>query len=76
MHAAWHNDVDRLNGHRDIEGKDAVIVGRSNIVGKPMAFMLLKRNATVTICHSRTADLAEKVRGADIVVAAVGCLRW
>ncbi len=58
----------------DIEGKDAVIVGRSNIVGKPMAFMLLKRNATVTICHSRTKDLAEKVRSADIVVAAVGVL--
>jgi len=58
----------------DIEGKDAVIVGRSNIVGKPMAFMLLKRNATVTICHSRTADLAGKVKGADIVVAAVGVL--
>ncbi len=58
----------------DMEGKDAVIVGRSNIVGKPMAFMLLKRNATVTICHSRTADLAGKVRGADIVVAAVGVL--
>jgi methylenetetrahydrofolate dehydrogenase (NADP+)/methenyltetrahydrofolate cyclohydrolase len=58
----------------DICGKDAVIVGRSNIVGKPMAFMLLKRHATVTICHSRTANLADKVRGADIVVAAVGVL--
>ena len=58
----------------DIEGKDAVIVGRSNIVGKPMAFMLLKRNATVTMCHSKTRELAEKVRGADIVVAAVGKL--
>jgi methylenetetrahydrofolate dehydrogenase (NADP+)/methenyltetrahydrofolate cyclohydrolase len=58
----------------DIEGKDAVIVGRSNIVGKPMAFMLLKRNATVTICHSRTVDLREKVSRADIVVAAVGVL--
>ena len=58
----------------DMEGKEAVIVGRSNIVGKPMAFMLLKRNATVTICHSRTADLAAKVKGADIIVAAVGVL--
>jgi methylenetetrahydrofolate dehydrogenase (NADP+)/methenyltetrahydrofolate cyclohydrolase len=58
----------------DIEGKDAVIVGRSNIVGKPMALMLLKKNATVTICHSRTTDLAGKVRSADIVVAAVGVL--
>ena len=59
----------------DIEGKDAVIVGRSNIVGKPMAFMLLKRNATVTMCHSKTKDLPEKVRSADIVVAAVGKLQ-
>ncbi|MEE9543565.1 MAG: bifunctional methylenetetrahydrofolate dehydrogenase/methenyltetrahydrofolate cyclohydrolase FolD [Thermodesulfobacteriota bacterium] len=59
----------------DIEGSDAVIVGRSNIVGKPMAFMLLKRHATVTICHSRTRDLADKVRSADIVVAAVGVLQ-
>ena len=58
----------------DIQGKDAVIVGRSNIVGKPMAFMLLKRNATVTMCHSRTSDLPGKVRAADIVVAAVGVL--
>ena len=58
----------------DLEGKDAVIVGRSNIVGKPMALMLLKRNATVTICHSRTKDLAGKVRSADIIVAAVGVL--
>ncbi len=56
----------------DISGKDAVVVGRSNIVGKPMAMMLLQRNATVTICHSRTKDLPAKVRSADIVVAAVG----
>ena len=56
----------------DLKGKEAVIVGRSNIVGKPMTFMLLREHATVTICHSRTKDLAEKVRGADIVVAAVG----
>ncbi len=56
----------------NIEGKDAVVVGRSNIVGKPAALMLLQRNATVTVCHSRTAGLAEKVRGADIVVASVG----
>lgn len=56
----------------DLTGKDAVIIGRSNIVGKPMSLMLLQRNATVTICHSRTKDLAEKVRSADVVVAAVG----
>ncbi|MDD2205932.1 MAG: bifunctional methylenetetrahydrofolate dehydrogenase/methenyltetrahydrofolate cyclohydrolase FolD [Aminobacterium sp.] len=56
----------------DIEGKHAVVVGRSNIVGKPIAHLLLDRNATVTICHSRTRDLASIVRQADIVVAAVG----
>ncbi len=55
-----------------IEGKRAVVIGRSNIVGKPMALMLLARNATVTICHSRTPDLAGTVREGDIVVAAVG----
>ncbi|MBI5491499.1 MAG: bifunctional methylenetetrahydrofolate dehydrogenase/methenyltetrahydrofolate cyclohydrolase FolD [Deltaproteobacteria bacterium] len=56
----------------DLSGKEAVIIGRSNIVGKPMAMMLLRKNATVTICHSRTKDLPEKVRGADIVIAAMG----
>lgn len=56
----------------EISGKDAVVVGRSNIVGKPIALMLLEKNATVTICHSRTQNLADKVRGADIVIAAVG----
>jgi methylenetetrahydrofolate dehydrogenase (NADP+)/methenyltetrahydrofolate cyclohydrolase len=56
----------------EISGKDAVVVGRSNIVGKPTAFMLLHRHATVTICHSRTTDLPAKVNSADIVIAAVG----
>ena len=56
----------------DLSGKDAVVVGRSNIVGKPMAMMLLKRNATVTVCHSKTKDLVERVRKADILVAAIG----
>ena len=56
----------------DLKGKEAVIVGRSNIVGKPMALMLLREHATVTICHSRTRDLPGKVRAADVVVAAVG----
>ena len=55
-----------------IAGKHAVVVGRSNIVGKPAAALLLKENATVTVCHSRTANLAEITRQADILVAAVG----
>ena len=55
-----------------LEGKHAVVVGRSNIVGKPMAMLLLARNATVTICHSKTKKLAEFTRQADILVAAVG----
>jgi methylenetetrahydrofolate dehydrogenase (NADP+)/methenyltetrahydrofolate cyclohydrolase len=55
-----------------LEGKNAVVIGRSAIVGKPMAHLLLNRNATVTICHSRTKDLASIVRKADIVVAALG----
>ncbi len=55
-----------------LKGKDAVVVGRSNIVGKPMALLLMMEHATVTICHSRTVDLDKKVRAADIVVAAIG----
>jgi len=55
-----------------IEGKRAVVVGRSPILGKPMAMMLLSRSATVTICHSRTKDLSDEIRRADIVVGAVG----
>jgi len=56
----------------ELSGKEAVIVGRSNIVGKPMALMLLARHATVTICHTRTRDLAAVTRRADIIVAAAG----
>ena len=56
----------------DLSGKDAVVIGRSNIVGKPMATLLLAEHCTVTIAHSRTRDLPEVVRRADIVVAAVG----
>ncbi len=56
----------------DIEGKEAVIVGRSNIVGKPVSMLLLHRHATVTICHSRTKPLDEVTRRADILVAAIG----
>ena len=56
----------------DISGKHAVVVGRSPILGKPMAMMLLNKNATVTICHSRTKDLQAHIKNADIVVGAVG----
>lgn len=56
----------------DLKGKHAVVVGRSNLVGKPVALLLLARHATVTICHSRTQDLPSVVRSADVVVAAVG----
>ncbi|MBK6613144.1 bifunctional methylenetetrahydrofolate dehydrogenase/methenyltetrahydrofolate cyclohydrolase FolD [Ottowia sp.] len=59
-------------GMVDLRGKHAVVIGRSNIVGKPMALMLLAANATVTVCHSGTADLAHFTRDADVVVAAVG----
>ena len=56
----------------DLSGKEAVVIGRSNIVGKPMAMLLLQQNCTVTMCHSRTKNLAEHTRRADILVAAVG----
>ena len=56
----------------DLSGKEAVVVGRSNIVGKPMAMMLLSQDCTVTICHSKTRDLAAHTRRADILIAAVG----
>lgn len=64
----------RMLDHESVElkGKHAVVVGRSNIVGKPVALLLLSRHATVTICHSRTKDLPGVVRGGDVVVAAVG----
>jgi methylenetetrahydrofolate dehydrogenase (NADP+)/methenyltetrahydrofolate cyclohydrolase len=56
----------------DLTGKEVVVVGRSNIVGKPVALMCLAQHATVTLCHSRTRDLAAKVAQADVVIAAVG----
>ena len=59
-----------------IEGKRAVVIGRSDIVGKPVAALLLARNATVTVCHSRTRDLAAVAREADILVAAIGKARF
>ena len=55
-----------------LDGADAVVIGRSNIVGKPAAALLMAQNATVTVCHSRTRDLAERVGRADVVVAAIG----
>jgi methylenetetrahydrofolate dehydrogenase (NADP+)/methenyltetrahydrofolate cyclohydrolase len=58
--------------HIPIEGANAVVLGRSDIVGKPMALLLMHANATVTICHSKTRDLPDVVRRADIVVAAMG----
>lgn len=58
--------------HYDLKGKHAVVIGRSNIVGKPMALMLLQKNATVTLCHSATQDLKAFTRQADVIVAAVG----
>ena len=60
----------------DIAGKRAVVIGRSDIVGKPVAALLLRENATVTVCHSRTRDLPDVVREADIVVAAIGRPRF
>ena len=63
-------------GGIEMEGKHALVVGRSTIVGKPQALLLLEKNCTVTICHSRTSDLAAEVRRADIVVAAVGRPRF
>ena len=59
-----------------LSGKDAVVIGRSNIVGKPVAMLLLNENCTVTLCHSRTADLAAHTRRADVLVAAVGRPRF
>lgn len=59
-------------GYMDLSGYKAVVIGRSNIVGKPMAQLLLNQHATVTICHSRTKDLVSEVKQADIVIAAVG----
>jgi methylenetetrahydrofolate dehydrogenase (NADP+)/methenyltetrahydrofolate cyclohydrolase len=59
-----------------LEGREAVVVGRSNIVGKPVSLMLLSKNATVTVCHSRTKNIAQHLRHADIIVAAVGRPRF
>lgn len=68
------NGVIKILEHENVEiaGKYAVIIGRSNIVGKPMAALLLERDATVSICHSKTKDIVEITKNADIIVAAVG----
>jgi methylenetetrahydrofolate dehydrogenase (NADP+) / methenyltetrahydrofolate cyclohydrolase len=71
--ATAHASVDILvRSGIELSGRQAVVIGRSNIVGKPAALLLLAQNATVTICHSRTLDLAAQVRRADVVVVAVG----
>ena len=69
-------DIGLIGEDRDLRGKHAVVVGRSNIVGKPMAMLLLHANATVTICHSGTKDLAAVCLQADVLVAAVGKPRF
>src|SRR5690349_13796064 len=76
--AATPAGIMRLLKHHGmaIEGKHAVVIGRSPILGKPIAAMLLNANATITVCHSRTLDLADIVRSADIVVGAVGKPRF
>lgn len=56
----------------ELSGKEAVVVGRSNTVGKPIALLLLQQNATVTVCHSKTVNLKEHIRRADVLIAAVG----
>ena len=69
--------VIRILDHYDvpIEGSDITVIGRSLVVGKPLAMMLLERNATVTLCHSRTSDISKSIKDADIVVSAVGSSR-
>lgn len=65
--------MEMLNYYKiDAQGKNCVVIGRSNIVGKPMAMLMLHSNATVTVCHSKTRNLAEVCRGADILISAVG----
>jgi methylenetetrahydrofolate dehydrogenase (NADP+) / methenyltetrahydrofolate cyclohydrolase len=61
--------------HTTLEGRRVVVISRSNVVGKPLALMLLQKNATVTICHSHTTNLVDLTRQADVLVAAAGCAR-
>lgn len=76
--ACTPNGVIRLLKHYEIDlnGKNAVVVGRSNIVGKPMSLLLLKENCTVTVCHSKTKDISFYTKNADIVVMAVGIAKY
>ena len=74
MHAARRDRAARRY-RGPLEGAEAVVVGRSDLVGKPVAALLLERNATVTMCHSRTRDLAGVCARADVLVAAVGVAR-
>lgn len=60
----------------DLKGKDAVILNRSNLVGKPLIFMLLKRNATVTVCHTSTVDIESHIKRADLLIVATGQPKW
>ena len=66
------NYPDLKRSEIDIEGKHCVVIGRSNIVGKPMALLMLRENATVTICHTRTVDMPSVAKEADIVIVAAG----
>ena len=72
LHADWVRDPGQVRAQPSLAGLEAVVIGRSNIVGKPVAQLLLAENCTVTIAHSRTRDLPAVVRRADLVVAAVG----
>lgn len=69
---SFYTDPQYTHDHPDIQGKNAVVVGRSNLVGMPVAMLLLHRNATITIVHSRTKNIESIMQQADIVVAAVG----
>ena len=71
MHTCWHYSIIKAF-NVELEGKECVVVGRSNIVGKPMALLMLRENATVTICHSRTKNLKEVTKRADILIVALG----
>ena len=68
----WYNVPIDSNAGVDVSGKHAVVIGRSDIVGRPVAQLLLRADATVTICHSKTANISDIVRCADIVIVAVG----
>ncbi len=72
MRCTARSVLELIKSQVDIKGKEAVIIGRSNIVGKPAAFLLIRENATVTICHSKTVDIKSVCKKADILVSAIG----